>query len=300
MALTFEFRWLSVGTKLNPSHAICYPSIDENGDEPLFKSIQQIGVVQPILCREKDGEAFLLDGVKRFSAARRFKLEKLPALFVSGGDERELTCAVLKNQRASREMNAIERALWLERLKKKALAQDDEIVALLKVPLDPASQDRISCLLTLPEMIQERIARVGFSPREALLFKAFNDEELVAFEDVVRRCGLTRSQTRAFVDLASDVKRILENEGTERMADVFRSFAEGVPFDEILDRLDRIRSPKFNAFKARINEELAPLLRQGRLLSLVLPKDVASELFELRLKFKTVDELRSSLRGLKL
>ncbi|HVH22502.1 MAG TPA: ParB/RepB/Spo0J family partition protein, partial [Pseudonocardia sp.] len=73
-------------------------SFDEEALVELEHSIREFGLLQPIVVRELDGGTFeLVMGERRWRAAQRVGLQRLPAIVRSTGDDAMLRDALLEN-----------------------------------------------------------------------------------------------------------------------------------------------------------------------------------------------------------
>src|SRR5690348_11989337 len=83
---TPELRELDVDL-LTPNAAQPRRSFDEAGLEALAESVRERGVLQPVLARPRPGGTFeLVAGERRWRAAKRAGLERVPALIQSRDD----------------------------------------------------------------------------------------------------------------------------------------------------------------------------------------------------------------------
>jgi len=91
-------------------------AFDEEALVALASSIRELGVLQPILVRRGEGSQFeLIAGERRWRAATRAGLDRIPAIVREVDDETSLAHAIVENvQRA--ELNAIEEAAAFQQL----------------------------------------------------------------------------------------------------------------------------------------------------------------------------------------
>lgn len=89
---------------------------DEGSLEELASSIRQVGLVQPILVRAKDGGGYeLIAGERRLIASRRAGLESVPAVVRDADDQEMLTLALVENIHR-KDLDPVERARAFQRL----------------------------------------------------------------------------------------------------------------------------------------------------------------------------------------
>lgn len=130
-------------------------TFDEEALVALTASIRELGVLQPILVRAVDSGGFeLIAGERRWRAAKRAGLDRIPAIVRDVDDETSLAHAIVENvQRA--ELNAIEEAAAFQQLIDEFdLTQDD--VATRVGRSRPAIANALR-LLQLPTDIQRLI-----------------------------------------------------------------------------------------------------------------------------------------------
>lgn len=91
-------------------------TFDEDALDALTASVRELGVLQPVLVRSKpDGTFELVAGERRWRAATRAGLERIPAIVRDVDDETSLAHAIVENvQRA--ELNPIEEAAAFQQL----------------------------------------------------------------------------------------------------------------------------------------------------------------------------------------
>ncbi|MEM7093522.1 MAG: ParB/RepB/Spo0J family partition protein [Actinomycetota bacterium] len=158
-------------------------TFDEEALVALTGSIRELGVLQPILVRELDGGQFeLIAGERRWRAATRAGLDRIPAIVRDVDDETSLAHAIVENvQRA--ELNAIEEAAAFQQLIDEFdLTQED--VATRVGRSRPAIANALR-LLTLPTDIQRHIIEGQLS--------AGHGRVLVALDDTARADLLERT-----------------------------------------------------------------------------------------------------------
>lgn len=81
---------------------------EESLDE-LAQSISNNGIIQPIVLRQKDGEYEIVAGERRWRAAQKAGLKKVPVVIKEVSDEKLLELALIENIQRQ-ELNAVEEA----------------------------------------------------------------------------------------------------------------------------------------------------------------------------------------------
>lgn len=122
----------------------------------LAESIEQKGILQPILVRESNGKYEIVAGERRFRAAERIGLEQVPAMIVGDlSDSEALEVSLIENLQRD-DLNPMELAQGYERLLTEfSLTQLELSVRIGKERSSIANTLR---LLQLPVEIKEKIA----------------------------------------------------------------------------------------------------------------------------------------------
>lgn len=143
--------------------------------EELAQSVQEHGVLQPIVVRRKgDGMYELIAGERRYRAAKIAGLPAIPALVRNSNDEKALAVALVENiQRQN--LNPMEEAKAFSRLMGEfGLTQD--LVA-RSVGKDRSSIANILRLLTLPKTVQQFIESGAISLGHAKVLAGLSTAE---------------------------------------------------------------------------------------------------------------------------
>jgi len=129
---------------------------DQEKLEELASSIQQYGVVQPIVVRKLAGGYELVAGERRWRASRKAGLKVIPAVVRDYSDAEMMEIALVENLQRE-DLNPIEEATSYKRLMEEFhLTQDDVSKKLGRSRSLIANTVR---LLQLPESIQEYVSR---------------------------------------------------------------------------------------------------------------------------------------------
>ena len=141
--------------------------------EQLARSIQESGVVQPILVRPAaNGRFQIIAGERRFRAAQKLGLPTIPAVVRTVADDRVLEFALVENIQRE-ELTPIEEAQALRRLQDE-LGLTQEALA-LKVGKDRATVANTIRLLRLPAEVREELQRGTLSAGHARALLAVED-----------------------------------------------------------------------------------------------------------------------------
>ncbi len=141
---------------------------DEETLASLAESIQEVGVLQPVLVRAA-GEGYeLIAGERRWRAARRIGLQTIPAIVRVADDAAMLQQAIVENVQRE-QLNPLEEAAAYQQLIEDFSFTHDEVAT--RVGKSRATITNTLRLLQLPPTIQrylkEGTLRMGHAPRAA-------------------------------------------------------------------------------------------------------------------------------------
>lgn len=202
---------------------------DEAQLDELAQSIKTNGIVQPVLVRRIGGEKYqLVAGERRWRAAQRAGLQKVPAVIREVPDDRMLELALIENIQRQ-ELNAIEEAHAYKRLIE-TLGLTQETVA-QRVGRDRTFVTNYLRLLRLPEDIQQLVEENKISMGHA--------RALLGIDDIHKQRELALSiveQNLSVRETERAIKRIVAN--TEQ-TDVVSVKAEDPNYRAAEDKLRR-------------------------------------------------------------
>jgi len=152
-------------------------SIRPEALEQLARSIQESGVVQPILVRPAaNGRFQIIAGERRFRAAQKLGLPTIPAVVRTVPDDRVLEFALVENIQRE-ELTPIEEAHALRRLQDELGLTQEALAA--KVGKDRATVANAIRLLRLPADVREEIQRGALSAGHARALLAVEDQTVL-------------------------------------------------------------------------------------------------------------------------
>lgn len=193
---------------------------DENEIAGLAESINAVGLIQPIIVRDKDGLFIIVAGERRFRACKLNEMKKIKGIVIEADEEQNFTVALIENiQREN--LNAIEEAkaykLMIHRFK---LKQQD---VAKRVGKDRTTITNTLRLLNLPEEVQEGIIdkRISAGHAKVLLSLEDPDKQLRLFNEIVDK-GLSVRSLEAMISPSSEVTGG-NGKGTEHKATVAKS-----------------------------------------------------------------------------
>jgi ParB family chromosome partitioning protein len=128
-------------------------SFDMNGLDDLARSIQTHGVVQPIVVRTLDSGGFqIVAGERRWRAAQRAGLARIPAIVRDGQEHQSLELALVENVQRE-DLNPVDEALAYQRLISEFGLSQEEVAN--RVGKNRASVANMLRLLKLPDEVQQ-------------------------------------------------------------------------------------------------------------------------------------------------
>ncbi|MCI5073366.1 ParB/RepB/Spo0J family partition protein [bacterium] len=147
--------------------------------EELKQSIEQSGVIQPILVREISGGYELVAGERRFRASKLAGLKTIPAVIKNMNDQVQLEIAIVENLQRQ-DLTPIEEAKGYERLSQEFNLSQAQIAE--KVGKDRSTVTNLLRLLKLSPLVQAYVneAKLSMGHARALLAVDANKQEQLA------------------------------------------------------------------------------------------------------------------------
>lgn len=151
-------------------------SFDEESLENLAQSIRANGIIQPIVVRRLGGRRFqLVAGERRWRAAQRAGLQRIPAIIRDIPEDKILELALIENIQRQ-ELNAIEEAHAYKRLIE-TLGLTQEVVA-QRVGRDRTFITNYLRLLRLPDDVQRFVEQEKLSTGHARALLGIDDPDI--------------------------------------------------------------------------------------------------------------------------
>ena len=216
--------------RLRPNRFQPRTTLDEGKIDELARSIKSNGIIQPIVVRRVDDGFEIVAGERRWRAAQRLGLMKVPVVVRDIPDDRLLAAALIENIQRE-DLNPIEEAHAYRRLADELHLTQEQIA-------DAVGKDRSSVanyvrLLKLPQEVRANVGSGALSMGHARALLAIADEaaQLRVARDIVSR-GLSVRETEAMVKKAG--REQLPREETKkdvhtRAAEEKLRFALGTP-----------------------------------------------------------------------
>jgi ParB family transcriptional regulator, chromosome partitioning protein len=154
--------------QLRPSPLQPRIKFDEKAIDELAQSIKEAGILQPIIVVPEDGYFKILIGERRWRAAQRAGLTKIPALIRNIPKKQQLEISLVENLQRE-ELNPVEIALAYKKLTDELGYTQEEVAE--KVGKERASVTNFLRLLKLPDEIQAELqeGRLSVGHAKALL-----------------------------------------------------------------------------------------------------------------------------------
>jgi ParB family chromosome partitioning protein len=194
--------------------------IDDERIEDLSRSIRANGIIQPIVVRKMDQGYEIIAGERRWRAAQRAGLLKVPVVVRDIPEDRLLAVALIENIQRE-DLNPIEEAVAYRRLSDEYHLTQEQIAE--AVGKDRSSIANYVRLLRLPQEIRGNVASNILSMGHARALLALTDEaaQLRVARDVVSR-SLSVRDTETLVKKATTP----DEKKAEKAVDVHTRAAE--------------------------------------------------------------------------
>ncbi len=161
--------------KLKPNFDQPRKNFDPDSIDELAKSIRQTGVLQPIVAVPEEGHFKIIVGERRWRAAQKAGLKKIPVLVRLMKAEHQIEASLVENLQRE-DLNPMEIASAYSRLAEEIGYTQEEIAE--KVGKDRASVANYMRLLKLPPSIQKMISNGELSMGHARAIISVEDPEL--------------------------------------------------------------------------------------------------------------------------
>jgi ParB family chromosome partitioning protein len=190
---------------IEPNNVQPRTRFDETQLDELAQSIKTNGVVQPILVRKTDGGRYqIVAGERRWRAAQRAGLQRIPSVIRDVPDDKMLELALIENIQRQ-ELNAIEEAYAYKRLIETFNLTQETVAQ--RVGRDRTFVTNYLRLLRLPEDIQRLVEESKLSMGHA--------RALLGIDDADRQRQIARSiidKSLSVRDTERAVKRVVAGE----------------------------------------------------------------------------------------
>lgn len=195
---TGEARLLEVAVeKIRPNPRQPRDHFDDAAIQSIADSLDRHGVLQPLVVRALDGGYELIAGERRWRAAQRARLEKVPVVVRDVSARESLELALIENVQRE-DLNAIEEARAYELLVDEMEMTQEQVAS--SVGRSRATVANYLRLLKLPDKVQglviEGAIEMGHA-RALLALESAADQKRLAQETVDKRLSVRQVEARA-------------------------------------------------------------------------------------------------------
>ena len=240
-------------------------TFDEDALSELADSVREVGLLQPIVVRQKDEGYELVMGERRWRAHQLADLEVIPAIVRVTDDVNLLRDALLENLHRT-QLNPLEEAAAYQQLLDDFGCTKEELSARIK-----RSRPHISNtirLLSLPIPVQRRVAAGVLSAGHARAILSLDDP--LAQEQLAQRIVAEGLSVRAVEEIATLATRTPANSVPSRQRTA-RALPEHVAAHAagLSDRLDTRVQVSLGAAKGKLTIEFADADDLDRIMGLI-------------------------------
>ncbi|HSH84764.1 MAG TPA: ParB/RepB/Spo0J family partition protein [Guyparkeria sp.] len=190
-----QLRELAI-TLISPNPFQPRKHFDESALAELADSIRAQGVIQPVVVRRRSGEYELIAGERRWRAAQRAGLDRIPAVIRAVDDNQAAAMALIENLQRE-DLDAIEQALAMRRLVKEFELTHQQVADVLGVSR-PAVSNALR-LLDLAAPVQQLLRERRIEAGHARSLAALPKKEQAAIANKVVARTLTVRQVESMV-----------------------------------------------------------------------------------------------------
>ena len=198
-----------IPSPLQPRKHFAEGSLDE-----LKQSIEQLGIIQPLIIRKVDGQMELIAGERRWRASKMVGLETVPVIERPSSDREVLEMALIENLQRQ-DLNAIEEAAGYIRLAKDFSLKQEEIAT--RVGKSRASVANSMRLLDLQEPIQRHVADGYLTVGHAKAILGVKDpkNQLAVADQILRQHMTVRAAEKFVQDFHKNGQKKTKKKGQE-------------------------------------------------------------------------------------
>ena len=184
-------------------------NFNQNSLEQLASSINELGLIQPITVKEKDGKYILISGERRLRAFKKLNLDSIPAYIRKANDQSSLEMALVENIQR-RDLDAIEIAISYKRLIEELNLSHVEMSK--KLGKDRSTITNYIRLLKLDPIIQSGIRDkfISMGHGRAIINIASHEKQLFIYEQILKN-NLSVRQTEIKVRELDKPKSVTKN-----------------------------------------------------------------------------------------
>jgi ParB family chromosome partitioning protein len=177
--------------RISPSPFQPRRAFDEIKLEELATSIRNQGIIQPLVVRPKGARFELIAGERRWRAAMKAGLSRVPVVVREASDHDALQLALIENLQRE-DLNPIEEATGYRRLQEEFTWSQEEVAE--KVGKSRPAVTNALRLLSLPSEVQQEVASGNLPAGQARALLGLQSEAVImtAYREVIARALSTR------------------------------------------------------------------------------------------------------------
>lgn len=180
---------------------------DEEAIATLRESIQEHGMLQPLVVRRVGDRNQLISGERRLRAATAAGWEKVPVQFRDADDRQVAELAIVENVQR-KDLNPLEKAASFQRYLQEYSCTQDELAA--RVKIDRSTIANLIRLLELPQAVQQALRDGAITQGHARALLPLGDEREQV--DFCRRIVEESLSVRAVEQLVQDAIHAADGE----------------------------------------------------------------------------------------
>lgn len=273
----------------------------ETSIKRLANSIQNVGLITPVILLQKSSKFNIISGFRRIAACRSLGWQNTAARIVDAGMAKlECVKIAITDNSLQRPLNLIEQSRSLDMLS--AFFKDDvemgNEASALGLPDNPSFINKLIKICHLPPSIQNNILSNTISLDMALELARLGEGVGVEFSDLFSHLKLSLNKQREIITL---FKEIAIREDMSIM-EIFReNWFQGIFINDDLDRIQKtqkIRSylkerryPALTETEKEFKEHVSKM-KLGAGVKLIPPNNFEDVVYTLCLRFKNLVELK--------
>lgn len=199
--------------KLHPGKYQARKTLSEESIQELAHSIQEKGIINPIVVRKVEENSYeILAGERRFRAATLIGLKEVPVSILEVGDEDALIIGLIENLQRE-DLNVIDAAWGVQRLIQEFNFSHEQ--AAQAVGRSRSAVSNLIRLLSLPEEIQTYLKNGELDMGHARALLPLEKVEQIKLAEEIIKKGLSVRQVEALVEKIKKQKEEPETPATE-------------------------------------------------------------------------------------
>lgn len=184
----------------------------------LSNSIKEKGILQPILVVPKNGTYLIVAGERRYLAAKRANLNKIPAIVKNFNEEEILEIALIENIQR-KDLNPMDEAYAISQIIERCSLTHEQVAQ--KLGKSRVYVTNVTRLLKLPTIVKTKIIENKISRGHALpLLQLEKEEDIISIAEKIEKEGLSVREVEKIVknyssDVEKENKKIKKNKDEE-------------------------------------------------------------------------------------